>query len=43
MPESEKRIPGAPDRRRNRRTAWIALSIAAAFFLGVILKRVFLG
>lgn len=31
------------DARRKRRTAWIALSIAAAFFVGVILKRVLLG
>lgn len=29
--------------RRKRRTAWIALSIALAFFAGVILKRVLLG
>ena len=33
----------AGDARRKRRTAWIALSIALAFFAGVILKRILLG
>ncbi len=31
------------DGRSNRRTALIVLSIAVAFFAGVILKRVLLG
>jgi hypothetical protein len=27
------------DRKRNRRTAWILLSIVLVFFLGVIVRR----
>ena len=43
MASTENRPGEGPNRRRNRRTAWIVFSIAAAFFAGVIAKRIFFG
>ena len=43
MQTGDKRNERARTRQRNRRTALIALSIAAAFFAGVILKRIWFG
>ncbi len=41
--EHQQQGRDSDSRQRNRRTAWIVLSIAAAFFVGVILKRILLG
>jgi hypothetical protein len=39
-----KRMPaGSDDRKRNRRTAWILLSVVLVFFVGVIVRRWLLG
>lgn len=43
MPTSDNRNEPESAQRRNRRTALIVLSIAAAFFAGVILKRIWFG
>jgi hypothetical protein len=31
------------ERRRNRRTAWILVSIVAVFFMGIIVRRWLFG
>ncbi|MDH5207842.1 MAG: cytochrome oxidase small assembly protein [Burkholderiaceae bacterium] len=36
-------MPGPEDRQRNRRTALILLTIALAFFLGVVAKYWVIG